>query len=857
MMQTYDFFWYAGALPDFVWQAATSLKLDVYEDTSTPENDVLFRFRNVIDNGYDEGGIVNLFVDTGAAGSLFTGFSLAYRSSSALFTSPGDIDAQNMDSGQAAFMQFGKVELSPEFSYGRAVSGLISGVAPGEYVTLKATLTAGTDIADVFDAIDTGLASNYTEAAYWTQMTSQELADYKAGASQGLRFSMLFHGVVPNYVNQDGHGLYVTGSQVAVTDTPGQGPDDDVLTGDAGNNTLDGGIGADTMTGLAGDDTYHVDSFDDVVVEAAGQGTDTIVSSVSILLPANVENLVLRAISADGNDLDNVIVASSGNNYIDGKGGSDTLSYVDASGPVKVSIGLTSIQDTISSGKDMVLNFEHLTGSAYNDILTGNTGANVIDGGLGADTMSGGAGDDTYIVDNLGDVTTGEAGGTDTVRASVDWTLATGFEHLVLTGAAVNGTGNSVANRLTGNAGNNVLNGLAGNDTIDGGAGNDQMFGGVGNDVYVVDSAGDVVTEISGEGTDTVETSASYTLGLNVEKLVLTGNQAINGTGNTLGNTLTGNSAANELQGLAGNDTLDGGGGADQMFGGVGNDTYIVDNVGDVVTELSSQGTDIVKSSISYTLVSNVENLTLTGSAALQGTGSSGTNTITGNSGANVLYGLGGNDTLDGGTGADQLFGGIGNDIYMVDNVGDVVSELSGEGTDTVKSGINYTLGSNVEKLTLTGSAALSGTGNSLNNTLTGNTGANVLDGGAGNDILAGGKGLDTLIGNLGADTFDFNALTDSAVGAGRDVVADFNRSEGDRIDLSTLDANSVLSGNQAFSFIGSAAFSGAAGQLRSVVGGIDGGTLVQIDVNGDGVADMEIGLIGVVDPLTSSAFAL
>lgn len=860
MMYTFDFFWYGGATPDFVWQAATSLKIDVFEDQSTPQNDVLFRFRNVIDNGYDEGIIANLFLDGGATGSLLASVSMGPTSGGVSFLTPGDIDVNNLSSSWASFVQFGRVALTPEMSWGRElnVPGSRSGVNPGEYFTLRATLGSGYEFQDVIDAMNLGLVDNHTDAPYWSQMSAEELSTYKTEASQGLRFGMLFHGVVPNYVNQDGHGLYVTGSLAAVTDSPGQGLDDDVLTGDAGNNTLDGGIGADTMSGLAGDDTYYVDSFDDVVVEASGQGIDTIVSSVSMIMPGHVENLVLNAYSAEGNDLDNVIVASDGNNQIDGKGGVDTISYATAPGPVRIGLGLSSIQSTISSGQDYLLNFENVIGSAFNDTLNGNSAANVIDGGSGADIMSGAAGDDTYIVDNVGDVVTGEAGGVDTVRSSVSFTLPSGFENLVLTGSdPIDGTGNSVANRLTGNAGNNVLYGLAGNDTLDGAAGADQLFGGAGNDLYIVDNAGDVVTELSGEGTDTVESSVTYTLGLNVEKLTLTGNQAINGTGNALGNTLTGNSAANELHGLAGNDTLDGGGGADQLFGGVGNDTYIVDNAGDVVTELSGQGTDTVKSSISYTLGSNVENLTLTGSAALQGTGNSGTNTITGNSGANVLYGLGGNDTLDGGSGADQLFGGIGNDTYVVDNVGDVVNELAGEGTDTVKSSIGYTLGDNVEKLTLTGSAALSGTGNSLANTLTGNTGANVLDGGAGNDILAGGKGLDTLIGNLGADTFDFNALTDSAVGAGRDVIADFNRSQGDRIDLSTLDANSALSGNQAFSFIGSAAFSGVAGQLRSVVGGIEGGTLVQIDVNGDGVADMEIGLIGVVDPLTSSAFVL
>ena len=397
----------------------------------------------------------------------------------------------------------------------------------------------------------------------------------------------------------------------------------------------------------------------------------------------------------------------------------------------------------------------------------------------------------------------------------------------MLTGGAVNGAGNSVANKLTGNALANVLTGLAGNDLLDGGAGGDQMFGGAGNDTYVVDNIGDVVTEVSGEGTDSVESSISYTLSANIEKLVLTGSAALTGTGNASSNTLVGNGAANVLTGLAGNDTLDGGGGADQMAGGVGNDTYIVDHADDVVTELSGEGTDAVEASVSHTLRVNVENLTLTGSAPLTGTGNTLDNVITGNSGANTLYGLAGNDTLDGGGGADHLLGGTGNDTYVVDNLGVTITEVGGEGTDTVKSSIDYTLGAELEKLTLTGSDHLSGTGNALANTLTGNTGNNVLDGGAGSDTLSGGKGVDRLSGGLDADKFDFNAIVDSIVGADRDLVLDFNRGEGDRIDLSTIDANTLLSGNQVFAFVGSASFSGAAGQLRAVAGGIDGGTLV------------------------------
>jgi Ca2+-binding RTX toxin-like protein len=562
-------------------------------------------------------------------------------------------------------------------------------------------------------------------------------------------------------------------------------------------------------------------------------------------------------VTVEGDDGDNLIAASDGDDVLDGKGGVDTVSYAAAAAAVKISIGLTSLQATGGSGNDRVLNFENLIGSAYNDTLTGNSGANVIDGGGGADTMSGGSGDDTYIVDNLGDVVT-DTGGVDTVRASVSFTLGSGLEHLVLTGnAAANGTGNSLANRIAGNYADNVLIGLGGNDILDGGAGNDRMEGGTYHDTYIVDSAGDVVVELAGEGTDTVEASVSYTLGANVEKLVLTGSAALTGTGNTLANTITGNAAANVLYGLEGNDTLDGGGGADQMFGGAGNDTYLVDDVGDVVTELSGQGADTVQSSVSYTLGANVEKLTLTGTAALTGTGNTLANTITGNSGANTLYGLAGNDTLDGGAGADVLHGGTGNDILVVDDVGDVVVELAGEGTDTVRSSIDYTLGANVEKLTLTGTGNLDGTGNELANTLTGNGGNNRLDGGAGNDILDGDKGLDTLFGGAGADKFDFNAITDSAVGALRDLVMDFDRGQGDKIDLSTIDANTSLSGNQAFSFIGEGAFSGAAGQLRAVAGGIEGGTLVQVDVNGDGVADMEVGLVGVTAPMLSSDFVL
>ena len=161
---------------------------------------------------------------------------------------------------------------------------------------------------------------------------------------------------------------------------------------------------------------------------------------------------------------------------------------------------------------------------------------------------------------------------------------------------------------------------------------------------------------------------------------------------------------------------MNGGAGIDTMIGGTGNDVLVVDNVGDITTEFMGEGTDTVQSSITWTLASEIEHLTLTGTTAINGTGNALNNSLTGNSAANVLTGGVGNDTLNGGAGIDTLIGGIGNDIYLVDVAGDIVTELAAEGTDTIQSAITWTLGTNVENLTLTGTAAINGTGNTLSN---------------------------------------------------------------------------------------------------------------------------------------------
>jgi len=238
------------------------------------------------------------------------------------------------------------------------------------------------------------------------------------------------------------------------------------------------------------------------------------------------------------------------------------------------------------------------------------------------------------------------------------------------------------------------------------------------------------------------------------------------------------------LSGSSGNDYLNGGTGRDRMYGSTGNDRFVVDSTGDVVVEYTNQGSDRVYSSINYTLGNNLENLTLTGTAS-SGRGNSLNNSISGNSSNNYLYGYAGNDYLygssgndylNGGTGSDRMYGGTGNDRFVVDSTGDVVVEYANQGSDRVYSSINYTLGNNLENLTLTGTAS-SGYGNSLNNSISGNSsnnylygqgGADTLIGGSGNDFLDsdtlgavdtigdrldGGSGNDTLKGEAGNDT--------------------------------------------------------------------------------------------------------
>lgn len=809
------------------------------------------------------------------------------------------------------------------------------------------------------------------------------------------------------------------------------GDGNDKLYGEEGNDQLDGGLGIDRMTGGSGNDIYILDRQDDLAIEEGVSTSEIdgiiIKGNFHWTLGVNFENLTLHgtaSINGTGNERNNVITGNAGNNQLFGGLGNDTLNggrgvdtleggagndiyVVDNIGDqLKEYSTLSTEIDTVQSSINWSLNkaglenIENLTLTFDAIEATGNGKANRITGNTSENTLRGLTGNDTYVVQNLNDQIVEEGTSLaeiDTVESSVTWTLGDRLENLTLTGySAIWGYGNALTNTMNGNAGNNYLSGLSGadilyggggDDTLNGGSGVDRMYGGSGNDTYVLDTLSDIVSETgtSKYEIDTVRIALTYTLGANIENLTLTGQSTVNGFGNELDNTLIGNSAANELHGLAGNDTyvvystddslieaaaggtdtveswldwtlgdhlenltllgsemlegrgnelanvitgndannalyglggddrLIGGGGIDIMDGGSGNDTYVVDDLDYMVIELnnSSLEIDTIESSISWTLSeANIENLTLTGYAAINGTGNALANTILGNQAANILSGLGGNDilqglagndTLNGGGGSDTLGGDTGNDVlnggdgndfmegvlgddrldgnkgldtmnggagadtYVVDNGGDVVTEtivstLPAE-RDTVESWITYTLTGNVENLTLKGTLNINGTGNELNNTIIGNalnnslsghSGADLLQGGLGSDRLTGGDGKDTLIGGSGNDIFDFNALSETGLSSSTwDIISDFTRGQ-DKIDLSTLDANTATTtSNEAFtSVIGSTSAFTAAGQLKVVSGVLYGNT------DADSTAEFAIQLTG-ISALSTTDFIL
>jgi len=584
---------------------------------------------------------------------------------------------------------------------------------------------------------------------------------------------------------------------------------DDVLEGGAGDDQLDGGTGADVMRGGAGMDYYFVDNAGDVVIEDSNGGSwDLVIVSLdTYTLPANVEDAEVHWATGS------TIYGNALNNTISGYWGNDRLE-----------------------------------GGAGNDILYGRSGS---------DTLVGGSGNDLYylLIEDEGEFDTvieAAGGGIDTVYLNLaHYALTANVENVILTERFDPATviGNSLANHFL-----------------------------LGTGAYTI---------TAGAGIDTIDYSKTYDA---IEIDLLTGTNG-GGAGDdvfTGVENVAGGPQDDVLRGTDGANILIGGSGGDTMEGRGGNDTYEVDSRFDQVIEAAGGGTDeirIVGQLLTYVMPEEVERLRNNSGVDLQAWGNAlnndmfggiapdmfyggdGHDALNGGAGDDSLFGEAGHDMLTGGLGADYMEGGDGNDGYVVDNIGDTVIEAAGGGIDQVYVSLAaYSLPDEVENLSYSGGGGFAGSGNGLanvmqsssgndalsglagNDELRGGSGDDVLDGGEGDDLLVGGGGADVLTGGAGADNFRFGSY-ESGTGVYSDRITDFTSGE-DVIDLSGIDANLWASGNQAFSFIGGAAFSGIAGELRFTFNGTDG--WLQADTDGDGLSDYEIVFSGPVTPLVT-----
>lgn len=433
---------------------------------------------------------------------------------------------------------------------------------------------------------------------------------------------------------------------------------DNYIISTSGNDKITGKKGNDSIINYEGNTTYNFNLGDghDIIMDY--KGSDKIILGQNIKEDdvqyfRNNKDLIISI----KNMTDSITIL---NWFLRDDYKIETIEYLSSGSSVTPDYIENILSTTIATGYDDVIigNDEDniIDALAGNDYIEGRNGNDTIIGGLGKDIMKGGLGNDVYYVDNLGDqVIENENEGNDTINTSVSYELPDNVENLILIGSGdINGRGNGLDNIITGNDGNNILDGNSGTNTLKGGKG---------DDTYIINSsnANDIIIENTGEGTDTVKSSITYTLSsANIENLILTGENDINGTGNSLDNYIKGNIKNNILYGGAGNDILYGGRGNDTLYGGTGDDTYIIDTENAQIIENSNEGNDTVITNINYTLVNNVENLILSGTEGIIGTGNNLNNTITGNNLNNTFFGGKGNDTLKGGSGADTYLFNLG-----------------------------------------------------------------------------------------------------------------------------------------------------------------------------------------------------
>ena len=573
--------------------------------------------------------------------------------------------------------------------------------------------------------------------------------------------------------------------------------------GNGENNEIIGGSGVDTLLGNGGDDTLNGADGDDVLIGGAGAdhlvggaGTDTAryMNAVTINLATGVHSGDAAGDTFDsieilqGSASDDKFVSGAGADRLDGNGGYDTLSYAASTSAVNVNITTNVASGGYAQG-DVILGFDRLEGSAFNDVL----GA-----GVTGHQLAGGDGDDLYIITNNGIIieeTSG--GGIDTAQVSVNrYNLSTTdyVENLIYTGTAIfTGTGSDAANVITGGTNNDILDGGAGDDTLNGGDGNDSLTGGAGADhlvggagtdtaryvntvtintatgVHTGDAADDTFdgveilqgstfadTFVSGagadrfdgnSGTDTISYAAS-TAAVNVN---LT-------TGVASGGYADGDVISNfeKLIGSAGDDTLGSSTAGHTLAGGAGNDTYVIGNASVIIQEDTGGGIDTVATTLatySMTGLTNVENLTFVGTGAFSGLGDGGNNVITGGDGADSLQGGAGDDTLNGGVGADSLQGGDGDDTL---NGGDGDDSLfGGAGADHLVGGAGFDTARYLNAITIDML-----TGNHLGDAAGDTFDVESIQGSNANDVFIAGVGADNFQGAGGVDILDYSAST-------------------------------------------------------------------------------------------------
>ncbi len=665
-------------------------------------------------------------------------------------------------------------------------------------VTRANATTAGTATAATNINMDGGDGDDFIELRGGTLSTA--LATNAAGLSTATYLAL---GATSNDRNVD-----------VVNVVGGAGSDRIVLTGVA-SATIDAGDGADTvsisMRGASTVNNYQITLGTGADIIQLGVGA-TVGASTDVATTARTNRVTdFEAGSAgDKFELTNFLnlgltgYAANGNAFASGhlrlvQQGGDLLLQVDrdgAAGAVNGFVTIFAIGNGYTGGFT-AFNFDGfigdltLSGFSADETITGATGNDVLNGGDGNDTLIGLAGNDTLDGGNGNDVLRGGAGndiliggaGIDTASysdATAGVTVNLGLTAAQATGAGSdtlseieNLIGSAFDNVLTGDAGANRLEARAGNDTLDGGDGDDMLIGGTGNN-----------TLIGGNGNDTASYSdaavgVAINLGLTTAQATGQSFDILNGIealiGSAFDDVLTGNAGNNRIDAGTGNDTVSGGAGDDILIGGDGFDTLFYGDITDTLQINLSTGQVNAGSQGGLDQVSGFENVIL-GSGSDMFIGDAFDNFVQGGGGSDFLFGGEGNDLLDGGLGADFMNGGVGDDRYVIDDIGDQITEFGGGGTDTVVSSISYVLGADLENLILTGTAAIDATGNDGNNYIVGNTARNMLSGGAGDDIIAtvtgnfaikpdagfdrvdGGSGTDTLV--LGGFQSDYQMLT-------------------------------------------------------------------------------------------------